>query len=272
MLSPSASSAASRRAFTWTSHCGVTATVLALFGVLIFPGAGPLKSYVLSTAGPGGPVIKWPVNTSIVLPLQLGTHGQGTLLDGSANFDVVAAEAAGLWDDYLGSNVRFIPTQNGVGPSGTTYNATSNQVLFSDTINGMAFNPAVLAVTTTYYNRFTGTINRSDVTFNNMVSWNSFRGASSGSGTTYDLSRVAVHEFGHALGLAHPDAQMVVAIMNSRYSDTIEVPQQDDINGIQADYGLYNPLPNLISHGTRNGRHTASLAGSLPRSSLSSPS
>src|SRR5947209_7707757 len=110
-----------------TARCGVTATMLALVGVFIFPGAGSLKSYVLSTAGPGGPVLKWPVNTSIVLPLQLGTNGQGTLLDGSANFDVVAAAAAGFWDDSLGSNLRLIPTQNGVGPSGTTYNATLNQ-------------------------------------------------------------------------------------------------------------------------------------------------
>jgi matrixin len=56
----------------------------------------------------------------------------------------------------------------------------------------------------------------------------------------YDFHRVAIHEFGHTVGLDHPDQvqpkQTVIAIMNSRVSD-LDTLAQDDINGATAIYG-----------------------------------
>ena len=66
----------------------------------------------------------------------------------------------------------------------------------------------------------------------------------------YDFRRVAVHELGHALGLDHEDAYP--SIVNPYYSDTIETPQTDDINGIRAIYGgLGQTWANLEAFVTR---------------------
>jgi hypothetical protein len=58
----------------------------------------------------------------------------------------------------------------------------------------------------------------------------------SGSNGNYnDFRRVAAHELGHALGLDHENVK--TALMNPYYSDGIETPQTDDINGLKAIYG-----------------------------------
>jgi len=51
----------------------------------------------------------------------------------------------------------------------------------------------------------------------------------------YDFRRVAAHELGHALGLGHETIR--TALMNPFYSNNIETPLTDDINGLKAIYG-----------------------------------
>ena len=82
----------------------------------------------------------------------------------------------------------------------------------------------------------TGEIVEADVVFNSGVDWGIYEGPQRGG--VIDSYRVAVHEFGHVLGLDHPDehGQVVSAIMNSRASD-IDRLQADDIAGIRAIYG-----------------------------------
>ena len=55
-----------------------------------------------------------------------------------------------------------------------------------------------------------------DTLFNTAYSWDSYRGPLLPN-SIFDFHRVAIHEFGHTLGLDHPDqaGQNVVAIMNS---------------------------------------------------------
>ena len=76
-----------------------------------------------------------------------------------------------------------------------------------------------------------GEIVQAGTVFNTALSWD----VHSGSGSNFDFRRVATHELGHALGLGHESVN--TALMNPSYSDTVETPQFDDINGIRAIYG-----------------------------------
>ena len=82
-----------------------------------------------------------------------------------------------------------------------------------------------------------------DILFNKAQSFDSYRGAlRSGS---YDIQRAALHELGHAVGLAHPDqaGQQVSAVMNSVISDLYTLTA-DDIAGGQSLYGARtSPTP-----------------------------
>ncbi|XP_077625830.1 interstitial collagenase [Crocuta crocuta] len=59
----------------------------------------------------------------------------------------------------------------------------------------------------------------------------------------FNLYRVAAHEFGHSLGLAHSTDIGALMYPNYQYSDDVQL-SQDDIDGIQALYGpSSNPVP-----------------------------
>ena len=76
-----------------------------------------------------------------------------------------------------------------------------------------------------------------DVVFNSAFKLDSYRGNVRSNGA-WDIRRVALHEFGHALGLDHPDehGQSVIAQMNSKLGN-LDSLTADDIAGGQSLYG-----------------------------------
>ncbi len=68
--------------------------------------------------------------------------------------------------------------------------------------------------------------------------------------SAYDLETVAIHEFGHALGLG--ESQITTACMYAYYNGTKQSLTSDDIAGIQSVWGA--PQPDLFnSNGLSNG-------------------
>jgi hypothetical protein len=193
-----------------------------------------LDAYVLFTdVWPDGP---------IVMQLQLGSSG--TLLDGSTSWGQSAEDALGTWNNYV-RRVQFRVVRDSTAPTGD--NNGYNNVFFSSSIYGRAFGSSTLAVTTNWYYVSSRARIEADVIFNTAWSWNSYSGPlrpSSGGGTLIDFHRVALHEFGHVLGLDHPDqnGQSVAAIMNSVISNTDRL-QSDDTGGVGALYGAGTPSP-----------------------------
>ncbi|MGZ5004398.1 MAG: DVUA0089 family protein [Chthoniobacterales bacterium] len=174
----------------------------------------------------------WTRDRTVVMQLSLG--GTRNLSDGSTSFNQVAQSALSIWNQYL-NHLKFSYVNNSpVQPDGSD---DEMSVLFSNTIFGDTFGSSTLAVT--LLSSRGSVMEETDTLFNTAFNWDSYRGALR-SGAE-DFRRVAIHEFGHTLGLDHPDehGQNVNAIMNSRESNT-ELPQTDDINGVQS---LYNSGP-----------------------------
>ena len=148
--------------------------------------------------------------------LRLGSIS-GTLIDGGASWDAVAENALADWNQYI-SRVQFTYVVDAT--SSTQSGDGKNSAFWSSNVFGMSFGSSTLAITQRYF--IGSKITEADVVFNNTKPWNSYRGnlrTSSNQGQYLnDFRRVAIHEFGHVLGLGHPDedGQTVVAQMNSR--------------------------------------------------------
>lgn len=177
---------------------------------------------------------RWPDGTQIAMHLQL-THASGALQDGSASWNASAADALNIWNQYV-DMVQFVAAE----PSGSSGADGANDVLFSGTVYGESWPANVLAVTLKMSSQgsvFTET----DVLFNDNLKWDSYRGPLQGSGLSgrYDFHRVALHEFGHVLGLDHPDqhGQSVLALMNSIIGD-LDSLADDDISGARSLYSV----------------------------------
>ncbi|MFM8618855.1 MAG: immunoglobulin domain-containing protein [Opitutaceae bacterium] len=170
----------------------------------------------------GSPV--WPDGT-IVMHLQLGT---GPVLADGRTWNTAAADTLAEWNRSL-VRTRFTWVADSTVPIGDGNGV--NNVVFRGDIFGRAFGDSTLAVTTVW--RVGTRRTEADVVFNTRYTWESYRGPlKSTGGTGAEFSRVALHEFGHVLGLGHPDeaGQFVSAVMNSRSGD-VDALTADDRDG-----------------------------------------
>jgi hypothetical protein len=174
---------------------------------------------------------RW-TSSPIALQLQLDTSPPArTLLDGSTAWWQVAEVALSEWNAAI-ADVQFSSVRNSTAALGAPNGF--NNVFFGSTVYGDSWGSGVLAVTITY----TSGLRRveSDVVFKASLPWDSYRGNLR---AATDFKRVALHEFGHVLGLDHPDeaGQAVTALMNSTVSN-LDGLVADDLSGAQAAYGI----------------------------------
>lgn len=180
----------------------------------------------------------WPANTTVKMQLALGPTDV-TLLDGLGTWNSSAADALTLWNQHI-DFVKFAWVSGSTAPKGP--DDGFNSVLFSDTIFGEGFGDSTLAVTVVWTSDRDATVEtEADVIFNNAQSYNSYRGPILPS--SYDFHRVALHEFGHVLGLAHAYNNPVGQGLMEPVISNLDHLAADDIAGAVYLYGYRITTP-----------------------------
>jgi hypothetical protein len=186
---------------------------------------------------------RWPDGT-VVMHLQLGTSPP--LSDGSEGWGQSAETALAAWNQTM-NKVQFQVVRESTAARGDGNHV--NNVFFGADVYGMAFDTSVVAVTTSWSRRSSRT--EADVIFNARKIWDTYRGPLKPG--AMEFHRVALHEFGHVLGLDHPDehGQARSAVMNSRIG-SVDRLSSDDIAGARALYGTTESVGAGIAFPPRN--------------------
>ena len=157
--------------------------------------------------------------------LHLSDHAPAFPID----WHLAANEAAEIWNARL-QRVQLVPNLS--QEAAWFYNG-KNELFFGEEVLGQQWGKGVLAITA--ITTRSGVPIESDIVVNPNVSWARYDGPLRSG--TIDIRRVLLHEFGHMLGLGHPDeaGQQIPALMNSTVGDA-QTLTDDDVTGARALY------------------------------------
>ena len=173
---------------------------------------------------------KWPNGSNPAVQLELGSAGR-TLSDGNTSWNAAVSPAVDMWNQVIGSiQVRAVNSTASIS-QGDRLNSLS----FGSSFFGHSFGSSTLAVTSYSYSG--STMTEGDIVFNTAWTWDSYRGSLR---SAIDIQRVALHELGHLIGLAHSSVSN--AIMYPSINDSYLLTA-DDISGIQSLYGAPTSSP-----------------------------
>ena len=142
----------------------------------------------------------------------------------TANWELQFQKAASVWEAVANINLTEV-SDNGedIGAAGDQQddpNVGDIRIGATPQVSGQlafAFLPPP----------FNGGTDAGDIFFNTTQNWNATTG--------FDVETVAIHEFGHALGMSH--SAITSAVMYATYNATKQSLTTDDISGIQSIYG-----------------------------------
>ena len=202
----------------------------------------------------GGPILRWEASR-IPVHMRLVNFGN--------SWTAAAIEALRAWNS-AGARFQFSWGQSSRGGASCSQQNGSHDVIWSSTACGRPWGENVAGIAPIWSDERTGLITDADVIFNLNLSWDVYYGPRT-YGQGVDLRRLALHEFGHVLGLGHPDerGQSVYAIMNSVVEP--DRLQSDDIDGIRAIYGSDRPrgTPDLVVRSVQTSPRTPTAGGTF---------
>ena len=205
--------------------CGSVAAIASLIAIAVGT-FQPSNADAYALEGP-----KWPNGSTVVMQLSLGNAGK-TLADGNTSWNAAVSPALDDWNAVVG-NMQFGQVMNSTAAVSSGDHV--NSMAFASTNFGHSFGSSTLAVTTYWFSG--STMTEADILFNSNQPWDSYRG---GLRSAYDVRRVALHESGHALGMAHSSLSSAIMYAYISSNDTLS---SDDISGAQSIYGAASGTP-----------------------------
>jgi hypothetical protein len=157
----------------------------------------------------------------------------------TATWEGVFQEAAAIWEQV--ANVNLVQVSDDGVPSGSGLYEQGDPGIGDIRIGGLP--SSVMGTGTLGYTLLPPPINGSsaagDIIMNTSQPWQI--------NSDYDLLTVAIHEFGHALGLGESAVQ--AAVMYGTYTNIKQSLAADDIAGIDSIYGARQPDPYMQYYG-----------------------
>ena len=149
----------------------------------------------------------------------------------TATWEGAFVQAAAIWEQV--ANVNFVQVSDNGTPMGGGAYQQGDPHMGDIRISGLP--TSVLGSSTLAYTLLPPQINggseAGDIVFNTSQSWQI--------NSNYDLLTVAIHEFGHALGLG--ESQVQQAVMYGTYTGINQSLAPDDVAGVDSIYGPRQP-------------------------------